>query len=432
MKKTILSILLLFSIVCNATTYYVSPSGNDANDGLSTITPFRNWQKLSDVLVAGDVGYIRGGTYVPTTAMSLYIHCLWQDLIGTSGSPIRIENYPGESPVYDFTGYVTTRVDGTEAVYLLNSEYVYIKGLRITGFAQISTGSGVSRGLIIDNSPNCVLEQIEIDHMGGIGFYIGTGSDNAYVKNCDSHHNADPYSPGAEYGGSDGFTSAASDVTNIIYDGCRSWWNSDDGWDMFNTDGINILRNCWSFWNGYIPGTFDTGGDGTGYKLGPTATSRLTDTLRWLYNCLAFENRGSGFNQNVARCLYTLYNNTSYNNEQYGYWWGWENATVQNFKNNCAYANVTADLEDAGSNIPAPYNSWNGTITVSDADFISVSSTGMDGPRNSDGSLPYLPFMQLQTGSDLINAGNNVGLPFNNSAPDVNCFEYRRVNGRIF
>ncbi len=43
----------------------------------------------------------------------------------------------------------------------------------------------------------------------------------------------------------------------------------------------------------------------------------------------------------------------------------------------------------------------------------------MDGPRQPDGSLPLLNFMRLAAGSDLIDAGTNIGLPFNGTAPDL-------------
>lgn len=422
--RILLTILIFNCLSASATDYYVSASGSDANDGLSTITPFRNWQKLTDVLVAGDVGYIRGGTYVPTTAMSSYIHCEWQDLDGTSASPITITNYPGESPVYDFTGYVTTRVDGTEAVYLRNSEYVIITGLRITGFDQIGTGTGVSRGFIIDNSPNCVFNRIEIDHMGGIGFYTGTGSHNAYFLNCDSHHNADPFSTPA-YGGSDGFTSASSDVTNITYDGCRAWWNSDDGFDQFGTDGVNIFRNCWSFWNGFIPGGFSTGGDGEGWKLGPTNTVPKVSTTRLLYNCLSFENRQRGFSMNTAQTQMYIVNCIAYKNGGLGFWFAWYSGYAQPFYNNTSYDNTAGDFDESGGNVGGSNNSWDGGApTITDADFLSVSSTGMDGARNGDGSLPGLSFLRLAATSDLINAGVNINLPFCGTAPDLGPYEF--------
>ena len=43
-------------------TYYVATNGNDANAGTIS-SPFATWEKLATVLVAGDIAYIRGGTY---------------------------------------------------------------------------------------------------------------------------------------------------------------------------------------------------------------------------------------------------------------------------------------------------------------------------------------------------------------------------------
>ena len=45
------------------------------------------------------------------------------------------------------------------------------------------------------------------------------------------------------------------------------------------------------------------------------------------------------------------------------------------------------------------------------------------GPRKADGSLPDIDFLRLVAGSHLIDAGVNVGLPFNGSAPDLGYFE---------
>jgi hypothetical protein len=45
------------------------------------------------------------------------------------------------------------------------------------------------------------------------------------------------------------------------------------------------------------------------------------------------------------------------------------------------------------------------------------------GSRQDDGSLPESNFLKLKEESDLIDAGTDVGLPFNGSAPDLGAFE---------
>lgn len=390
------------------TVYYVSPSGNDGNAG--TIgSPFRNWQKVSDVLQQGDTAYFRGGTYEPTTNMATtYIHCYWTKLAGNNVNPILIANYPGETPVYDFHGDTTTRSGGMEAVLIDYSNWVTIKGLRITGAVQISDGSGVSRGLLVVSSYRMTVEQCVVDSMGGDGFGLGHTDSMFYINN-DAHHNYDPYTVPA-YDGANGFAATGNETsTNSVYTGNRAWSNADDGFDFFDTDGRRILTNNWAFWNGYLNDTTTTAGNGNGFKLGPTHTDKSTDTLFLLYQNLAIKNRTDGFSQNLGQCLYKLYNNNAYRNGNYGYWWGWYNSVVQDFKNDLGFDNGVADLIDAGSNIPSTYNSWNGVVTVTNSDFTSINQSSLIGARGSDGSLPTITFMNPVTGSDLINGGSDVG-----------------------
>ncbi len=56
------------------------------------------------------------------------------------------------------------------------------------------------------------------------------------------------------------------------------------------------------------------------------------------------------------------------------------------------------------------------TVVTAD-DFRSVDYAGADGPRKADGSLPLIEYMHLAQGSDLIDAGVNLGMPFAGSAP---------------
>lgn len=400
--------------------YYVSPTGNDNNAGTIT-APFRNLQKLSGKLQPGDKAYVRGGTYTPTSSPALYIQSLVENIKGTQANPITIENYPGEKPVFDFTGFVITNTD-TWAVYFENCSYLTIKGLRYTGLAQNKNGIGVSRGFAIVSSNNILIEQCEVDNMGGTGFLTAHSDDVTYL-NCDSHHNSDPYSTtSAPYGGADGFAGGGGETSKrTVYIGCRAWWNSDDGFDFFGTDGLRTMKNCWSFWNGYKPGTFNVGGNGEGFKLGPTATNQSTVVTKIVTNCLAFENRSNGFSQNAGNSKYQLYNNTSYKNGRSGYWFAWYN-TVLDLKNNIGFANPNGEIDDNGQ-AHGSNNSWNTNVTVSNADFQSVSSVGVDGPRQPDGSLTNLPFLKLVSNSDLIDKGVNVGLPYTGGAPDLGAYE---------
>ncbi len=76
-----------------------------------------------------------------------------------------------------------------------------------------------------------------------------------------------------------------------------------------------------------------------------------------------------------------------------------------------------------GDDTIGSHNSWNVAEVLTDADFLSVSSAGADGPRNADGSLPRLDFLRLSAASALIDRGEDLGRPFTGAAPDIGAFE---------
>jgi hypothetical protein len=88
---------------------------------------------------------------------------------------------------------------------------------------------------------------------------------------------------------------------------------------------------------------------------------------------------------------------------------------------NCLLAQGKVSL---GSFVIQESNSWNGGFSVSPDDFISLDTTGVSTPRQAGGSLPDIPFARLAPGSDLIDAGVDVGLPYLGIKPDLGCFEY--------
>jgi hypothetical protein len=68
-------------------------------------------------------------------------------------------------------------------------------------------------------------------------------------------------------------------------------------------------------------------------------------------------------------------------------------------------------------------NSWQDGLSAANDDFVSVDTSLLKGPRKADGSLPDIDYFKLVPGSDLINAGVDVGLPYNGPAPDLGAFE---------
>lgn len=399
--------------------YYISTTGNDSNPGTITL-PWRNLSKLESVtLQPGNIVYIRGGTYRTTKSSSTSTHVLWNGFNGTSNNLIKIWAYPGEYPVLNMDN-VTTTVS-TSAFALTNSSYVHVKGLRITGFAQPNASISLVN-VYLANVTNSTIENFRADHSGMYGFAFGNGCDTINVINCDADHLAD-----ISEGGANGFNiTGGSTATNIFFEGCRAWSNSDDGWDFYSVNGYVTFDDCWSFWNGYrANGTEYINGDGMGFKVGPTNTD-VTAARIVMRNNLAVGNKEIGFCQNTVTTYnpVILYNNVSYSNGSTGYMFGWGPAggTSSIFRNNISYLDVATYAVEAVD--VHDHNSWNGGVTVSAADFTSLDTTGLDGSRQIDGSLPILNFARLVSSSDLIDNGVDVGLSFVGVAPDIGMYEY--------
>jgi hypothetical protein len=178
--------------------------------------------------------------------------------------------------------------------------------------------------------------------------------------------------------------------------------------------------------NGHLKdGSEISSGNGNGFKMGGGDNSN-GDSLRHnmvLKNCLSFDNRVKGFDQNNNRGSMTLLNCTAYRNGSYNYSIpGKRRVSATVTLENCIA------LGSTGVTLLNPdllaTNSWTSPFNISTTDFVSLDTTGVRGPRKPDGSLPDITFMHLSAGSPLINAGTNVGLPFNGSAPDLGAFEY--------
>jgi hypothetical protein len=136
-------------------------------------------------------------------------------------------------------------------------------------------------------------------------------------------------------------------------------------------------------------------------------------------------NRAAGFYANHHPNSCYFYNNTGYGNHpnfnMLGMSASGADTTVGVYRNNISFAGVLFSNRNGADEA---FNSWTVSgVTVSDADFQGVSVTGMDAPRGADGSLPAVPNFHLAAGSDLIDKGTDVGLPFAGSAPDLGCFE---------
>jgi uncharacterized repeat protein (TIGR02059 family) len=422
----------------NGSTYFVSPNGNDGASG-DISNPWLTWQKAFNTAVAGDIVYFRGGEWTgATTAPRL------NNKIGTHDRPICFYNYPGEKPEFDCSSYTAT--GDKIALGIDNSTYIKFRGLTVKNCQQIVNGQWIS-GISVVTCGNLYFDQVTITNTGGYGFWT-SGYDTLYMINCDSYNNYDALAsdPGNR---ADGFqiSSGSEEGDYTFISGCRSWQNSDDGYEISTEREVHFINN-WSFANGRL-----AYGNGIGVKIGP---SLLSDPLkREFKNNVIANNKGFGishsflndvthgpvavfYNNSIYKCSMgfnddpgtydctsaggnTVHrNNIVYGSTYYGF---------QAYLQSCEYQPEvgpvynTADHNTWVKKMTSPYWQVNPALNVTDADFVSLDIASLSGARQPDGSLPVTNFMKLAAGSDLIDAGVNTGQSYSGSAPDLGWYE---------
>jgi hypothetical protein len=394
--------------------WFVSPTGNDANPG-TIAAPFATLNKAIAVVQPGNIIYMRGGIYLPNATIRITNS-------GTAGSRIQLLAYPGETPYLNFTNQ--PYADANRGIlFPTNANYWTVKGLEI--------GYAGDNGIKVEGSHHR-FEQCVFHNNGDTGLQIGFGHTNvnpggqfaAYIEvvNCDSYLNYDPNSSG---GDADGFAAKMHCGQGIVFTGCRAWENSDDGWDLFETDYSVVISNCWT-WKSASFGQ----GNGNGFKLGGNGDGGDSVGTHYAYNCVAFAHKVNGFTQNSHKDGNVVINSLSFSNGASGYNYFFEgslNSGKQNvFQNNVGIRRNPASTSNNFIEDNAPLeqnNTWNLSVTPNAADYVSLLEAAAKAPRQADGSLPT-GFARLVSGSDLIDQGVNVGQPFNGSAPDLGPYEF--------
>jgi uncharacterized protein (TIGR02145 family) len=413
--------------------YYVAPNGNNANPG--TITqPWVTWHYAFNRLSAGDTLFVRGGLYSPegTLSNSKYCAVAVDGEIGSIENKYKVLNYQNEIPVLDCTDVIDN--GNRVGILLIDSAYWEIKGLEIKNCAQYANGYR-SDGLFIIDSNNNLFERIVSHHNGGPGIELRYASEGNTFLNCDAYSNFDPYTddPGDDADGFDlgDITARAGNerINHLI--GCRAWNNGDDGFDLYQhagSNGITYMKNCWAWHNGYFPDGVTAAINGHGFKLGDVIDDYDGVVRRFMYNCIAYDNRLIGIAQENANVLKRIYNCVAYANGTHGFSF-YQMDIADIIRNNLSFYNIGQAIEDEGSVRISDHNSWNG-INFSAVDFISLDGSQLVNARQNDGNLPIITFLHLTATSVLRAKGISVGLETDGegklylSPPSIGAFEY--------
>jgi hypothetical protein len=398
-KTSLCFLVFLYSIPC-AGTLYVSPQGDDGAAG-AIGSPLKTPQTAFSKMASGDTVYLMGGTYSLVAQVK-------PSKAGTAAARCKLWAYPGEKPVFDFTGL------NDRGMYI-SKDYWHLRGIEVKNAG--------SNGICLSTGGNSIIEGC-VSHDNGLeGIKITGGAHDNLVLNCDSYRNYDAVNHGED---ADGFAAKSGIGAGNVFRGCRSWLNSDDGWDFYGCPVSVTIDSCWAFRNGInVWNDAAFAGDGNAFKLGGAG-----DTAEHLVTrSIAFDNAHNGFDQNYNNAGQTMYNCTAFRNGTSNYSF-YQTPTAGKLKkhvikNSISYLGGATNI-DATAVLEA--NSWP-SYTITSLDFISLDTSLALAPRNADYSLPKNGFLKLQVNSQFVDKGVDVGLAYNGKAPDLGAFETNGSTG---
>ena len=438
----------------SAATYYASPTGG--GDGKSYANPITFGAGIKLLKNPGDTLYLFSGQYDLGNVQV-------QNLVGTADKRIVISGY---DPI-DRSGHYSAILDfrttayGTRGLQIRNTcSYIHVKNLTLRYSGK--------NNLYNEGNYN-LFENLDIYGSADTGCQMKGDASGSYgghniIKNVDSHDNFD-YEldksgnlTACDFGGNaDGFADKQFTGAGNHYIGCRAWNNSDDGWDFFQrvSTSQTVIEHCICYRNG--PASYDMTnhpryetdkawfdqfkngktvtdadgnsvyvtleaypnmGNGNGFKLGGANTEHNA----LVHHCLSVGNTVKGFDQNSDAGELILYNNTGYlNSPDYGFYN--PNGCQLTIHNCISYKSKSKNSFNSGLIKKTDHNSWSSGFSVSNSDFVSLDTTLLRMYRTSDGSLSTTNLLRLASGSLLIDAGVDVGLSYNGTAPDLGCFE---------
>ena len=389
---------------------YASPSGkgsgSSASDPTDVLTAIKN-------VKAGGCIYLLEGTYKYTDTILID-----QNNSGSAGKYKTISAYNGAKVVFDFTGQA---VDGAARGFVLDGSYWHFYGFEVTQAGDngmlLSGNNNIIEMMVFNDNEDTGLQ---ISRYRTDAAAIADWPTNNLIKNCTSKNNCDE----ATMENADGFAAKLTCGEGNVFDGCISYNNSDDGWDLYAKEatgpiGVVTLKNCIAFRNGFTEDGRGYGDcDGNGFKLGGGGIG----TRHQVENCLAFENLNCGFTDNNNPEFGDMKNCTAYNNNLKGAkanYMVYRCNTTATFANMMSYYNTANVTKTNATGIKAGndkfvgamtngvyYNSkyyfaksetmTNGAklgdiVTPSDSDFITLKVAGMGTDfhtawRNADGS----------------------------------------------
>lgn len=182
-KQSILCILVLFSLcaVAQNKTYYISPGGNDANDGLSIGSAWLSLSHLSTInFKPGDKVLLEGGQIFSGSIL------IDANDAGTAANPVTISSYGNGKAIINATNCT--------GIYSSNTGGTHISNLIIKGDGSDHDGIDVFINQTTADIESIAIDSIEVYGFGGRGCFIGAystdkGINHLSVQNSSFHDN---------------------------------------------------------------------------------------------------------------------------------------------------------------------------------------------------------------------------------------------------
>ncbi len=398
----VLACIILPVAAGHATTYYVAATGNNSNPGTEQ-QPWRTVAKAAGTMVAGDTTYVRGGTYN-------------EELIqfkrsGTQAAPIKLLNYPGESPIIDF-------LDNASSHRLLiqhsSGHNVAIGWITIEGF-EIRNGYN---GIKFHNLHDSVIRGNWIHHNVSQGIMGQGGHHNLFDRNIINH--------------------------NGNFHGCAAGELSPNGEGKTTvctqTHGLYMHGNYYTITNNLIydnlaVGIQQNGSPTSTYSFSAHPSPEFAGASNWMIsnNTVAYHSWGPGivlwgsFCNNIRVENNILYENQRENSASsaQGVFFSSVTGTGITIRNNFSYKSGegrTPFLRLTGATEGVNYTQSGNIVNVSAPGFVNAPAT-----------LPATPNFALTARSPAIDAGlplATVKTDFNGTprpqgrAPDIGAYEY--------
>ena len=261
---------------------------------------------------AGDVIIVKEGTYKFSDTIVIN-----NAMNGKSGSYIIVKAESGKEVKFDFSAQ---KLDGANRGVVVDGDYWYFQGINFYGAGD--------NGVLLAGNNNifekCVFEAnrdsgLQISRYDTTAATKDLWPSNNLIINCTSHDNCDFPDQGGTGENADGFAAKLTCGEGNVFDGCISYSNSDDGWDLFAKSatgpiGVITIRNCVAFNNGTLSnGVHYANGDMNGFKLGGSGVG----TPHKVMNCLSFDNGATGFTDNNNPTGLTIMNVTAWGNGKF-------------------------------------------------------------------------------------------------------------------